>query len=315
MSRFSLLPLVAILALLSTSPALAVETEKSVAPHPVIDQVFAKYEKAFNAGNAQAIGTLWKTDGEFIDPAGDKIVGREAIEKLFQDFFSSTPGEKLSINVLSIREEEKGRVAVAEIVADVNPPLPGKLGTNKTTIVLVRSGDGWLIEGVRERFDLPASYEHLKALDWLVGSWATQAPATAKPDETRPISINSTCQWTANKSFLTRTFSTHLQALDLQGTDVIGWDPQAKQIRSWSFESTGGFTQSTWKQDGEKWTIDIKGVLADGQTIDSQAVLTKIDDNTLSIQTPKRIRGGKPLPEIVPVILHRGKAPPSTPQP
>jgi uncharacterized protein (TIGR02246 family) len=314
MSRISLIPLAAMLGLLMTLPALAVEVDKSVAPHPVIDQIFAKYEKAFNAGDAAAIGALWKTDGEFIDPAGDKIVGREAIEKLFKEFFSRTPGEKLSIKILSIKEAEQGRVAVAEIVADVTPPLPGQLGANKTTIVLVRSGDSWLIEGVRERLGMPAAYEHLKVLDWLVGSWSTEAPAGAKPNETSQTSINSTCQWTANKSFLTRTFSTHLQALDLHGTEVIGWDPKAKQIRSWSFESTGGFTESTWKPDGEKWIIDIKGVLADGETVDSQAVLTKIDDNSLSIQPKKRIRDGKPLPELAPMVLRRVNAPTPTPQ-
>ncbi len=314
MSRISRMTMVAILGLIFTSPARAVEIDKSVASHPIIEQVFGRYEKAFNAGDAKAIGALWKIDGEFIDPMGNKIVGREAIEKLFQDFFSRTPGEKLSIKIISLNEEEQGRVAVAEIAAEVSPPLPGRFGTNKTTIVLVRSGDNWLIEGVRERLDMPASYEHLKALEWLVGSWSTQAPS-AGPDKTSQISINSTCQWTANKSFLTRTFNTHAQQLDLQGTDVIGWDPQAKTIRSWSFESSGDFTESTWRPEGNQWIIDIKGVLADGETVSSMATLTKIDDNTLTIQSQKRIRGGKPQSDIAPITIHRVNATAQNPTP
>ncbi len=309
MSKISSTPMAVILGLISTIPAWAVEVDKSVAPHPVINQVFAKYEKAFNAGDAKAIGALWKSDGEFIDPMGNKIVGREAVEKLFQDFFSRTPGEKLSIKVLSLKEEEQGRVVVAEIVPEVSPPLPGRLGTNKTTIVLVRSGDTWLIEGVKEKLDLPASYEHLKALEWLVGSWSTQAPSSAEPDKTSQISINSTCQWTANKSFLTRTLDTHVGQLELQGTEVIGWDPQAKSIRSWLFESTGGFTESTWRPEGNQWIIEIKGVLADGEKVGSITTLTKIDDNTLTIQSQKRIRGGKPQPDIAPITIHRISTP------
>jgi uncharacterized protein (TIGR02246 family) len=297
-----------IIGLISTIPAWAVEIDKSVASHPVIDQVFAKYEKAFNAGDAKAIGALWISDGEFIDPMGDKIAGREAIEKLFQDFFTQTPGEKLSIKVLSLKEDEQGRVAVAEIAAEVSPPLPDRMGTNKTTIVLVRSGDNWLIEGVREKLDLPASYEHLKDLDWLVGSWSNETPSSAKPAKAGQISINSTYKWTANKSFLTRTFDTRVQQLDLHGTEIIGWDPRTKSIRSWMFESTGGFTESTWKPEGKQWIIEIKGVLAGGGTVSSTSTLTKVDENTLTIQSRDRMRGGKPQPDIAPITIHRVNA-------
>jgi uncharacterized protein (TIGR02246 family) len=298
-----------IFSLISTIPAWAVEIDKSVARHAVIDQVFGKYEKAFNAGDAKAIGELWKSDGEFIDPMGNKIVGREAIETVFQDFFSRTPGEKLSVKVLSLKEEEQGAVVVAEIAAEVSPPLPDRIGTNKTTIVLVRSGDNWLIEGVREKLDLPASYEHLKALEWLAGSWSTQAPSSAEPDKVSQISINSTCQWTANKSFLTRSFDTRLQQLDLHGTEVIGWDPRSKSIRSWLFESTGGFTEGTWKPEGKQWVIEIKGVLADGETVSSTSTLTKVDKNTLTVQSQNRMRGGKPQPDVAPITIHRVNAP------
>ena len=200
-------------------------------------------------------------------------------------------------------------MAVAEIVAEVNPPLPGRMGTNKTTIVLVRSGDNWQIEGVKEKLDMPVSFEHLKTLEWLAGSWSTQAPSGAEPDKAGQISINITYQWTANKSFLTRTLNTLAQQLDLQGTEVIGWDPQAKLIRSWLFESTGGFTESTWRPEGKKWIIEIKGVLAGGETIGSITTLTKVDDNTLTFQSQKRMRGGKPQPDIAPITIHRVNAP------
>jgi uncharacterized protein (TIGR02246 family) len=305
MLRISCTSITVIISLISIIPARAVEVDKSVVLHPVIDQVFAKYEKAFNAGDAKAIGALWKSDGEFIDPAGNKIVGREAIEKLFQDFFSQTKGEKLSIKLLSLKEEEQGRVVVAEIATEISPPLPSRMGTYKNTIVLVRSGETWLIEGAHEKLDMPASYEHLKALDWLVGTWSTQTAAGAEADKASQTSINSTCKWTSNKSFLTRTFDTRMQQLELQGTEVIGWDPQTKSIRSWLFESTGGFTESTWKLVAKQWLIDIKGVLADGETISSTVTLTKVDDNTLTIQSKNRMRGGKPQPDIAAITIHR----------
>jgi uncharacterized protein (TIGR02246 family) len=307
MSKINITTTAVMLSLLFAISARAVETDKSTVSHPVIDQVLAKYEKAFNAGDAKAIGELWKSDGEFIEPLGNKVVGRDAIVKLFQDFFAQTPGVKLSIKVLSLKETEEGSAVVAEVVPQLTPPPPGDLGSNKATIVLVRSGDSWLIEGVREMPYLPLSYEHLKALQWLVGSWSTQAASNTESDKPNQISINSTCQWTKNQSFLTRTFTTHVQQLELHGTEVIGWDPQAKSIRSWLFESSGGFTQSTWKPEGKLWIIEMKGVLANGDSVSATTTLTKIDDNTFTIQSQKRIRGGKEQPDIATITIHRVK--------
>lgn len=163
---------------LSTMPVWAVEVDPKISSHPVIDQVFAAYEKAFGSADVKQIGVLWKTDGEFVDPLGNRIIGREAIEKLFQDYFSRNRSAKLVIKILSLKEEEQGRVVVAEVVSEVMPPPPGGLGKNEAIIVLVRSDDKWLIEGIKENVSLPASYEHLKALQWMVGTWTARRPPT-----------------------------------------------------------------------------------------------------------------------------------------
>jgi uncharacterized protein (TIGR02246 family) len=293
------------LSLLSTISVCAVEIDQSTKSHPVIDQVFAKYEKAFNAGDAKAIGLLWKTDGEFIDPLGNRILGREAIEKLFQEFFSRSPGKKLLLKVLSLKEQEEGSVVVAEVVPQLIPPPPGEVGLNKATIVLVRSGESWLIEGIKENTHMPPSYEHLKDLQWTVGSWTSREPSSETSGKSDQIDINFNCDWTANKSFLRRMFTSRLQQLEFQGTEIIGWDPKDKIIRSWTFESTGGFTESTWKPDGDKWVIEMKGVLANGDTVSSTTTVTKIDENTLAFRTQKRKRADKSMPDIDKQTLHR----------
>lgn len=296
--------------------AKAVEADKALVSHPVIDQVFAKYEKAFNAGDARAIGSLWKSDGEFIDAIGERVVGRDNIEKLFLEFFSKNKGHKLSIKVLSLKEEDQGKTIVVEILPVVTPSLPGAVGKNKATLVLNKSGDQWLIEGVKENMHLPASYEHLKDLQWLIGSWAIKEPAKTDTEKAKPVSINSTCQWTANKSFITRTFTSQLQQLELHGTEIIGWDPQANTIRSWQFESTGGFTESVWKLDGTKLVIETKGVLASGEPVSSVTTINRIEDNTISLVSQKRTRGGKPQEDIGPITLVRvTTATPITPDP
>ena len=126
MLRLATIVSTAIVCLSPAFSAWAVDKEAAVGPHPVLDQVFAQYEKAFNAGDAKAIGALWKSDGEFVDPLGNRIVGREDIEKLFADYFSRNRGGKLSLKVLSLKTEEGGNVVVAEVVPDVSPPAAGQ---------------------------------------------------------------------------------------------------------------------------------------------------------------------------------------------
>ena len=42
---------------------------------------------------------------------------------------------------------------------------------------------------------------------------------------------------------------------DLEGTQVIGWDPAAGTIRSWMFDSDGGFGEGTWSKKDNSWIV------------------------------------------------------------
>src|SRR5438093_4211725 len=54
----------------------------------------------------------------------------------------------------------------------------------------------------------------------------------------------------------------------------IGWDPLAKRIRSWVFDSEGGYGESDWTRDGNNWIIKATGVRPDGTTASATNVLT-----------------------------------------
>src|SRR5262245_41069489 len=50
-----------------------------------------KFMEAFNRGDARALASFWTDDGEYIDPDGDTIRGRAAIEKDYVAFFKQNP--------------------------------------------------------------------------------------------------------------------------------------------------------------------------------------------------------------------------------
>jgi hypothetical protein len=102
----------------------------------------------------------------------------------------------------------------------------------------------------------PAGASPLNDLDWLVGEWTDPSGESA---------ISTTIAWTKNKSFLSYSFKVSVPGTDdLEGTQVIGWDPAARTIRSWMFDSDGGFGEGTWSKKGNRWTIKFKQVLPDG---------------------------------------------------
>ena len=54
----------------------------------------------------------------------------------------------------------------------------------------------------------------------------------------------------------------------------IGWDPLTKQIKSWVFDSEGGYGDALWTRKGNQWVIKSTGVLPDGRTASATHVLT-----------------------------------------
>ena len=116
----------------------------------------------------------------------------------------------------------------------------------------------WLYATVREEHAAGlAHHERLKELEWLLGEWL---------DESSESIIHTTCRWSDDRNFLLRDFVIHVQGKPvLSVTRRIGWDPLSKQIKSWVFDSDGGYGQAIWTRNGNQWTIKSTGVLPDGR--------------------------------------------------
>ena len=156
-----------------------------------------------------------------------------------------------------------------------------------------------MLESVRET-DLPAApsnYDYLKPLEWMVGEWV---------DEDEEGRVETRVEWTKNKNFLMRSFNVQIEGrIELEGTQVIGWDAAEGRIRSWVFDSDGGFGQSTWTQEGDRWISNVKATLPDGRTAASVYIMTKLDDDSFTWKSVSREVGGEILPNVDPVTVVR----------
>jgi uncharacterized protein (TIGR02246 family) len=252
------------------------------------------YVAAFNKGDAAALAACWAEDAEFRTPGGETFKGRKAIREGFESFFKGNPGAKLTVEIAAIRVDQEA--ADEEGTAKVSYPDGETTATTYAARYAKQDGK-WLLAGVREAEAPPSHYEQLKELEWMVGHWV---------DKDEEATIETVCQWTKNRNFLSRSFSVSTaEGVELEGTQVIGWDPAEKVIRSWLFDSDGGFGVGVWSRDGDRWTIRALQVLPDGRKASAVNVLSRVDQDTFTWQSTAREVDGEVLPSIGPVSVAR----------
>jgi uncharacterized protein (TIGR02246 family) len=259
------------------------------------------FVEAFHNGDARAVAAFWAPDGDYTDQTGRRMKGREAVEKAFKGLFAENKGLKLRIDSASLRFLTPD-VAVEDGVTAVLPPDGGPPSRARYTIVHVKKDGQWLLGSVRDApFAPPTNYEHLRQLEFAIGDWA----AEPEKGETARASFG----WSDNQNFIVASFTTTFKNIAIGGGEQrIGWDPAAKQLRSWTFESNGAFAEGTWTREGDnKWIINNRAVLQDGTKVIATNILTRIDADTITWQSKERNADGKPLPDVKEIKLKRVK--------
>jgi hypothetical protein len=143
----------------------------------------------------------------------------------------------------------------------------------------------------------PSAYSRLQVFEWLVGTWQDRSG-----DQTVQTKVN----WAGDKNFLVRTFKVKgVEQPETDGWEIIGWDPDRQQIRSWIFDSNGGFGEATWANDGEHWLIRASNVLPDGSRSTAENVLTKVDENKFIWESQNRTLNGEPQPSLDKIEVQR----------
>jgi uncharacterized protein (TIGR02246 family) len=258
-----------------------------------------KYVESYNRRDSKSMAGMWSPEAVYQDPStGEGVVGREAIAKQLDDVFAGAEDAKLAVTIDSI-DFVSPNVVIEKGVADItySEAAPEKF---EYSAVHVKRDGQWLLDRVSEVEvppPPPSHYEQLKELEWMVGRWIDS-------DET--ATIQTDCAWTKNKNFLTRSFAVVVgDQIGMSGMQVIGWDPAAKQIRSWVFDSDGTFGEGTWSRDEDTWTIKQVGTLPDGKKSSATHIITRLDDNSSTWQSIDRTTDGEIEPNIEEVLVVR----------
>lgn len=261
-----------------------------------IRKTTADLVKAYNAHDGQAIANLFAPDGELASEDGDVQQGREAIGEEFATVFAEYPDASIKVEIESIRFLAPN-LAVEDGSAMVLRE-PGEAATpTRYTVVHTKQDGRWQIASTRDYAHQGLGDEELGQLDWLVGEWVDESPDGV---------VITKYEWTENKRYLLSDFTVQFAGRGVMtGSSRIGWDPLAKVLRNWVFDSEGGFTEGSYARDGQRWIIKQVGVTRDGKAASSTNIITRLSKDRMTWQSRDRVIDGEVAPDIEPVLIVR----------
>lgn len=253
------------------------------------------YVEAYNRGDAKAVAEHWSEEGQWTSPSGEKHTGKDAIAKALKALFEESKGVTITVDEPEIRLITDDVAVEDGVVHVASPDEPPSKATYQA--IHVKQSGKWQLHSVRETevVELPAANSELQDLAWLVGEWGDDDGGSA-----------AKVSWTKNKTFLTYSFKVATdEGDDLEGTQVIGWDPANETIRSWMFDSDGGFGEGVWSRRDNTWVVKFQQTLPDGRTASATNVYTLVDGNSFTWKSIGRQVDGEYLPNIGEIKIAR----------
>ncbi len=285
----------------SKAPAVANNRKEAEA---AVAESAEQFAAAYNRHDAKAAAAGYTATGEFVTEDGTAIQGRDAIERHLAGVFKSFPKISLQLHIDSIRlvtstvAIEEGRVEVLS--------QPGAASQRSRYVALHLNQEGqWRLALARDFSadgEPVSNHDRLRELEWLVGEWVEEGEGSL---------VSTSCKWSSDRSYLLQEFAIRLgNEAPVSGMMRIGWDPQTQQIKSWTFDSDGGYSEALWARGDKKWVLKSKGVTHSGRNFSRTAILRSIDEGTMSWETRDHVEAGILLPDHPPLVVKRRPPPP-----
>ncbi len=295
----------------TSSPAQAQKPALSADQRAVL-AVSDQFDKAFNKGDIVGLMAIFADDVRIVDEAGEVYDGKDAVKEIFINGFEKQPGASIETVVDSIRLITPD-VAVEDgtslFTTSDNDPV-----STTYQAVYVKKGGSWRLSQLRDykspvAHDSAAHSEYLTAIGWLEGEWLMEGPGGV---------VHVHAGWIDDGNAIEVKFSrkegTFVRSL---ATIRVGYDPQSRRIKSWTFDAAGGHGTSTWAKvaDQNTWLLKNEAVLPDGKAVSASQLLT-IDEagNKIVWTTFDRAIDGVITPSREEVTLTR-QAPTPKPAP
>jgi hypothetical protein len=184
----------------------------------------------------------WTDDAEFVSESGKPIAAKTPLSRVVDQVDHGQQGGEASRfasnRFVSLRPD------VAMENGSVTLTLPdGAEESGKYEAVWVKVDGNWLINRVRDLVEAsedekPAAVTQLKPLGWMVGDWT---------DKDGRGDVTLSCKWGPGQTFLLMEFLVkQADGKQLTISSRVGYDAANNTLRSWVFDSMGGFGGGVW---------------------------------------------------------------------
>ena len=269
-----------------------------------VQEAIKGFADAFNAHDAKAVAAHFTDLAELENQVGHVTRGNPQILEMFTKLFTDQPEVKIHLEIQSIRFLSSS-LAIEDGFSTMTGMTHDKVAlapqVDRYTITHIKQDGAWLVASARDwPPPPPTAAEQLQQLAWLVGDWVDENSSTA---------VHTNYHWSKDGRYLMSRYSVHRPGKEpFEGLQRIGWDPEARQLRSWTFDSIGGFSQALWSRAGDQWVMKTTGVMANGQIRSSTTILTRLSKDHVMYQSRDRVVGGELQPDLEPIPIVR-KAP------
>lgn len=252
------------------------------------------YVDALNRGDLKEVAEHWTAEGDLVDETGQLFKGRELAAAADEQ-----RGERAKLNVKldSLRFPADG-VAVVEGTSRLTPPPKNRPAAGRFTAVWIKREGRWLLDVVREApLQAEAPRRHLDSIAWMIGEWEAEAGGAE---------IRLSCDWSEDGNFMLREIRIKAPSRPEHViSQRIGWDAAAGAIRSWNFDSDGGYSEGDWSPEKEGWKVTSSGVQPDGARVKGISVYTQVNDDEFTWESSD----GAAKPQAAIRIKRRAKNP------
>jgi uncharacterized protein (TIGR02246 family) len=297
--RRSMLTLAIALSMYSGRDAQAQEPKPSP-DEAAIHKAAIEFVDAYNAKDAAAIVALFSPKARVESSEGEVTEGSDQIKAGFEEVFKEEPKAMISLAMESLLFLTSD-VAIEQGATGFFPD--GELLTTRSKYLVVhlkKDGKWKMISARSMGEEIVSNYEFLRRIEFLVGEWV---------DEDAESTVDSKFHWDEGKNFLLHDFSVRRGKDVVQkGVQRIGWDPQAKRIRGWVFDSQGGFGETSWEEADGTWVVKASGVASTGESRSGTRTLTP-DGDRVRVRLSDRIGQGQRLPDIDFIMVRKPPAP------
>mgnify|MGYP002784758767 CR=1 FL=1 len=255
------------------------------------------FTEAYNRRDVQAILALFADDCVLTELDGTTSKGLKALETELTDTFQGEPNAKISVSV-DLLQMVAPDVIVEEGKTNYFPDGKTLTAEADYQATHVKRGGRWVMTRVRTFNRVVLSpYDSLRELEWLIGDWV---------DEGSESLVEYSYRWDGEKTYLIGDFSVRVKGKKvITGTQRIGRDPLTKQIKSWVFDSEGGYAESLWSSTRDGWLMKLKGVRADGKVVSVTNQLVQDGKDRFRFDAADRVAGDDRMPNVSIVAVRR----------